>query len=105
MPWCLVVIPGACGVCGGAWWGGLTCGTYAISFLGGARWCYVVKGQKNMETGKELEELAARVEQLAIAIRQHMAANNREHLGAWGHNSAELFRQCAQTLRRQNRGE
>jgi hypothetical protein len=52
-----------------------------------------------METETELAELAARVEQLAIAIRQHMAANNGEHLGAWGSNYAELFRRCAQGLR------
>jgi|APGre2960657404_1045060.scaffolds.fasta_scaffold25403_3 hypothetical protein len=52
-----------------------------------------------MESPTELAALAERVEQIAIAIRQHIATNNASSLGAWNRDHSELLRRAAAVLR------
>lgn len=52
-----------------------------------------------MESETELEELAARVAAVAIAIRQHMAEHGTTTCGAWNVQCAETLRRAAAVLR------
>ena len=52
-----------------------------------------------METEEQLQELAGRLEQLAIAIIVELKNTTGPRQGVWGREHAELFRQACRVLR------